>query len=144
MSPLLLVVMIMFSAAGSQPQTALLDRVCHVSDYVQDRPPDDPHADSFASHGATWYANSERTMWAWWWGKTYTGAYKVLWVRPQGAKLTVTGHRLDGAAPPVTADIPSGDQWTFQVSGVSFPTAGCWQVDARAGRETITLIVKIP
>jgi hypothetical protein len=83
-------------------------------------------------------------MWAWWWGKRSTGDYKVLWVRPQGAKLTVTGHRLDGPAPPVTADIPSGYQWTFQASGVRFPTAGCWQVDANAGGKTITFVVKIP
>src|SRR4029453_18405776 len=121
MPALLLVVMMMSSAIGHQPQAALLDGACHVSESVQDRPPDDPHAGSFASPGATWYANPERTMWAWWWGKRSTGDYKVLWVRPQGAKLTVTGHRLDGTAPPVTTEIPSGDQWTFQTSGVRFP-----------------------
>lgn len=144
MPALLLVVMMVFSTGGSRAQTALLDGDCRVSESVQERPPDDPHADSFASPRATWYANPERTMWAWWWGKTYTGAYKVLWVRPQGAELTVTGHRLDGEAPPVTASIPRGYPWTFQASGVSFPTAGCWQVDASAGGETITFVVRIP
>ena len=139
----LLLVVAMLSVGGTSARTPLPDGSCPVSASVQDRPPDDPHADSFASPRAIWYANPQRTMWAWWWGKTYTGAYKVLWVRPAGAKLTVTGHRLDAVAPLVTADVPEGYPWTFQASGVSFPTPGCWQVDAGARGETITFVVKI-
>ena len=38
---------------------------CKVSSTVSDRPPDDPAASTFASPGATWYANTDRTLWAW-------------------------------------------------------------------------------
>lgn len=139
----LLLVLTMSSAVGSPPQTGLLEGVCHVSALVEDRPPDG--SDAFAgSPRPSWYANPSRTIWAQWWGKTYTGPYKVLWVRPQGATIKVTGHRLDGAAPPVTADIGSGSPLTFQSSGSSFPSAGCWQIDASAARETITFVVKLP
>ncbi|HTM25084.1 MAG TPA: hypothetical protein VL225_07805 [Vicinamibacterales bacterium] len=125
------------------PDAGFVNGACKPSATVADRPPDDPHADSFASPGATWYANAERTIWAWWWGKTSQGDYKVLWVRPAGARLTVTGRRLDGAAPPLTADIPGGYPWTFQASGVTFPTAGCWEVDASAAGKTMRFVVNI-
>ena len=46
---------------------------CEVSPTVSDRPPDDPAASTFASPGGTWYANADRTLWAWWWGKRHNG-----------------------------------------------------------------------
>lgn len=139
----LLLVLTMSSAVGSPPQTGFLDGVCHVSELVKEHPPDGSGA--FAgTPRPSWYANPSRTIWAEWWGKTYTGAYKVLWVRPQGATIKLTGHRLDGAAPPVTADIGSGSALTFQSSGLRFASAGCWQIDASAAGETITFVVKIP
>jgi hypothetical protein len=116
--------------------------VCTESPEVSDRPPDDPNASSFASPGATWYANDSRTLWAWWWGKTPSGDYKVLWVRPPGT-LSVTGKRLDGSSAPLSAHIPGGYDNTFQASGLSFPTAGCWQVDANASGQSLRFVVQI-
>ena len=117
---------------------------CEVTKPVQDRPPDDPHASSFQSPGAIWYANRDRTLWAWWWGRTSTGGYKVLWVRPVGSELKVEGRRLDGPADPLIARIPDLYPWTYQASGLSFPAEGCWRVEATAGTASLTFVVRIP
>jgi hypothetical protein len=146
MGPLVaaLTAFVFFAAAPAPPQTpGYRDGVCTESPTVRDRPPDDPNASSFASPGGTWYANDARTLWAWWWGRTSDGSYKVLWVRP-GQALNVTGTRLDGTSAALKADIPGGYSSTFQASGLYFPTAGCWQVDAHASGQTLRFIVRIP
>jgi len=130
-------------ASAQTPSPGFAGGVCTESPHVSDRPPDDPGASSFASPNATWFANEPRTLWAWWWGKTSSGDYKVLWVRP-GLALKVTGTRLDGASPPMTADIPSGYDNTYQASGLSFPRSGCWQVDAVASGQRLRFVVRIP
>ena len=117
------------------------DDSCPVSRPVDDRPPDDPHASSFA--GGTWYANPERTIWAWWWGQRSTGDYKILWVRPVGAQLKISGQRLDGAARELTADIPDGYRHTFQASAVAFPSAGCWEIESTAGDARMKFVVRV-
>lgn len=129
-------------AAVQAPPPGFANGVCTESPHVSDRPPDDPGASSFASPGATWFANDSRTLWAWWWGKTSGGDYKVLWVRP-GQSLRVTGRRLDAASAPMTADIPSGYYDTYQASGLSFPSPGCWQVDANASGQTLRFVVHL-
>jgi hypothetical protein len=135
---------IFFAAAPSSMQTAgYSNGVCTESPTVRDRPPDDPNSSSFASPAGTWYANDSRTLWAWWWGRTSDGGYKVLWVRP-GQALNVTGTRLDGTSAPLKAHIPGGYFSSFQASGLYFPTAGCWQVDARAGGQSLRFVVRIP
>jgi hypothetical protein len=128
-------------ASAGNGQSAI---VCTVSEPITDRPPDDPHASSFASANGTWYANEERTLWAWWWGKRSVGDYKVLWVRPVGAKLEITGRRLDRDASPGHAWIPDGYHHTFQATAIAFPTPGCWQVEGTAGAARLTFVVRIP
>jgi len=139
----LLLVLTIASAGGSPPQAGFVDGVCHVSELVKDQPPDGSSVSASASPRPSWYANPRRTIWAMWNGKTYTGSYKVIWFRTQGATLTVTGRRLDGAAPPMTADIGTGSPHTIQGSGLKFSSAGCWQIDASAAGETLTFVVKI-
>lgn len=131
------------AALGQSPTPGLANGVCTESPHASERPPDDPRASSFASPGATWFVNESRTLWAWWWGKTSSGDYKVLWVRP-GRSLKVTGTRLDGPSAPMTADIPGGYDHTYQASGLDFPTSGCWQVDATASGQTLRFVVRIP
>src|SRR5712671_5759814 len=117
----LLLVLTMSSAVGSPPQTGFLDGVCHVSELVKGDPLDGSSVSASASL-PSWYANPSRTIWAMWNGKTYTGAYKVLWFRTQGETIKVTGHRLDGAAPPMTAHIEHGSPLRVHGSGLSFPS----------------------
>lgn len=125
---------------GTQPMSA----TCDVTESVTDRPPDDPGASSFASPGGTWYANANRTLWAWWWGRRSVGDYKVLWVRPRGAWIKVAGRRMNGESRPFSVDLSGTDRATFRTSAIAFPTAGCWQVTATAGSEVLEFIVDIP
>jgi hypothetical protein len=117
--------------------------VCHTSPTVKDRPPDDPNADTFASPGGTWYADRDRTIWAWWWGRRSDGSYKALWVRPKGSTLIVTGRRLDGPSSPLKADIARSN-YTFETSGLTFPKPGCWEVNASDAGKTLRFVVAIP
>jgi hypothetical protein len=53
---------------------------------------------------------------------------KYGWWRNGLAKIKITGRRLDGIAPPLRADVPSGYGSGFQATMVVFPTTGCWRV----------------
>lgn len=131
-------------APDAQSTDARHMSACDVSEPTKDRPPDDPHASSFVSSGGIWYANKDRTLWAWWWGQRSAGDYKVLWVRPAGAQLKIAGRRVDGEAGPLTANIPDGYPWTFQASALAFPAHGCWRVEATAGTAELAFVVRIP
>lgn len=69
---------------------------------------------------------------------------KFGWFRGVVGTLTITGRRLDGPAPPLTADVPDGyGDRDFQSSGIHFPTAGCWEVTGRAGDATLTFVTLV-
>jgi hypothetical protein len=68
---------------------------------------------------------------------------KVMWIRPQGTKLEVTGRRLDAEAPPMQARLPCCYPGGFQVSGLSFPTEGCWEISAKAGAHELTFVTRV-
>jgi hypothetical protein len=119
--------------------------VCEVSRTVSDRPPDDPAASTFASPGGTWYANTDRTLWAWWWGRRYNGEYKVLWVRPRGVQVRVRGERLEGRPASLLQTFPATDsRATFTPSSLAFPGPGCWRVSASSGNAELEFVVAIP
>jgi hypothetical protein len=142
---MILVGLLLFAYAETQapaPPGARTGTNCSVTPRVEDHPPDDAHASTFAD--GTWYANSERTIWAWWWGKRTDGDYKILWVRPVGTQLRITGRRLDGDAPALTAKIPTGNPYTYQASAVAFPTDGCWEIEGSAGDARMKFVVRIP
>lgn len=67
--------------------------------------------------------------------------WKLGWWKIKSGSLTITGHRLDGPAPPLRSSVPSGYGLTgFQASGVSFPTEGCWQISGAIGDATLTVV----
>ena len=75
----------------------------------------------------------------------YEPGQKMLWYKPSDALLIVTGRRIVGAAPPLGYDIsrdprPRGP---IQPSGVYFPSVGCWEVDAKAGRSELRFVVLV-
>lgn len=66
------------------------------------------------------------------------------WRGPPGGKLVITGRRLDGPASPLHAHVPAGyGSRGFQPAGVTFSTAGCWQVVGKVGHAKLTFVVKV-
>ena len=69
---------------------------------------------------------------------------KVHWLRPVGAPLTVEGRRLDGPSPPLGVRIPDGyETQGFQVTGLTFPTAGCWEVVGHIPNAELRFVVEV-
>ena len=66
---------------------------------------------------------------------------KFFWWRGVRGQLEISGRRLDGAAPPLGADIPTGYGDTgFQATSLIFATEGCWEVTGRAGGASLTFV----
>jgi hypothetical protein len=69
---------------------------------------------------------------------------KVGWWRGVRGKLRVSGQRLDSSASPLRADVPNGyGPSGFQVSGLTFPTTGCWRVVGALGSTRLAFVVKV-
>jgi hypothetical protein len=49
----------------------------------------------------------------------------------------------DAAAPPFQAHVPCCYPTRFQASGLTFPTAGCWEVTAKAAGSRLTFVVEV-
>lgn len=65
------------------------------------------------------------------------------WHRIPG-KLRIVGQRLDHAAHPLRADVPSGyGSWGFQPVGLLFPSTGCWKVTASVGEKRLSYVVRL-
>jgi hypothetical protein len=59
---------------------------------------------------------------------------KFGWTLGREGRLVVTGHRLDGHAPPLQSSIkPTDNLPHFYPSYLIFPTPGCWEVNAQIG-----------
>ena len=116
-----------FGSANSQ------GLACDVTPTVRATAPSDPNADQVGP--SDWYVNSEETLWA---GPVIpggwrTGGEKTYWVRPRGTDLLISGYRLDSPQVKLTAEIPCCYPTGFQIVGLNFPTAGCWDVRATSG-----------
>ena len=120
-------------------------KACPVTEMVRELAPKFPDADSFGS--GPWFLNADRTLWA---GMGHSShlttmrrGNKVMWIRPQGTQLTVTGRRIDGEAPPLRARVPCCYPSGFQVTGLIFPTEGCWEVSAKSGTSELTFVTRV-
>ena len=116
---------------------------CAATSPVVDQPPDDPNADPFGP--SLWHINADRTLWVAMptSGVWHTGGEKVGWIRPAGTDLQVSGQRLDGASPPLRVEQPCCYPTGFQVNGLYFPTAGCWEVTAQADNHTLRFVIEV-
>lgn len=66
------------------------------------------------------------------------------WWRGVKGQLTITGRRLDAPAAPLRADIPSGyGESGFQATGLTFSSAGCWEVTGRVGEAELTFVTLV-
>jgi hypothetical protein len=69
---------------------------------------------------------------------------KLGWWRGVAGKLAITGERLDGQAPALSAHVPDGYGATgFQATAVTFPTTGCWKVVGSVGDARLTFVVRV-
>lgn len=127
---------------------------CPTSPLSRDTAPHDPNAMPVGP--ADWYINADHTIWAgavppggWpaggvlYSGKGRIKGQKTYWVRPKGAQLVISGHRLDSEAPPVEAHIPCCYPTGFQIVGLHFPTEGCWKVSAIAGESALQFVTLV-
>jgi hypothetical protein len=88
-----------------------------------------------------WFVSEDGLLWApadpgW-----QVGGVKVLWIKPIGATLTVRGYRLDDPATTLHADVPEGYFGDYHATGITFPTGGCWAIEARAGESELRFVV---
>lgn len=117
---------------------------CGVTRPNASQPPGDTFGAEFHGNGQLWvgvpYANvvvNEPSA-------DGTVSMKYGWWRGVSGTLSITGRRLDGTAPPLSATVPDGYGDTgFQSSGISFPTEGCWEVTGRAGGTTLTFVTLV-
>jgi hypothetical protein len=129
------------AAAGGETPT------CRQTEPVRAQPPPDPNADEFGF--GPWQINDDRTIWATWGTGRMKAARKdnkgnkVLWIRPAGTRLVVSGRRLDAPAPALKATLPCCYPTGFQASGLTFPTEGCWQIEAEAGASKLTFVTRV-
>ena len=137
-------------------KTAATEQTCHASEPIQQE----------RAGLKTWYVNADRTIWAHFWTseplKAAPHDYKVLWIRPKpfpdlsfgeaahllangqlGTEFVVSGRRLDFSAPPLKYSIPAVYPQQIQASDVSFPTSGCWEINARAGAASLRFVVDV-
>lgn len=81
-----------------------------------------------------------------WWTDSYQREPGTL-LEPPVPTVEVSGHRLDGPSNPmiVTGTNPGGggEMGSFLVSGVNFPTTGCWEITARIDDSAMSFVVEV-
>jgi hypothetical protein len=69
---------------------------------------------------------------------------KWAWYRYVPGTLTVEGRRLDAPSDPLIAWVPEGyGEIGFQVTGLTFPSAGCWEITGRVGDASLTFVTLV-
>lgn len=118
---------------------------CAESETVREQPPDAAGADSFGL--GPWYVNADRDIWVWRgnglpWVKGQNK--KVMWVKPAGRPLIISGRRLDADAEPMIVEQP-GDYSSFgyDPTNLFFPTGGCWEIKGKVGVASITFVTRV-
>jgi hypothetical protein len=97
-----------------------------------------------AAFSRQWYASADRRIWASKPDRFYATANKVLWERPTGEQLMVSGRPRGSTGPELVASIPRGyETLDYQASGIDFPVAGCWEVVARSGASELRFVTEV-
>ncbi len=118
---------------------------CAESETVREQPPNAAGIDPFGS--GPWYVNEDRNIWVGWgsgpsWVKGQNK--KVVWVKPAGSPLIISGRRLNPDAEPMIAEQP-GDYSSFgyDPTNLFFPTGGCWEIKGKVGVASITFVTRV-
>ena len=114
---------------------------CPVSAPTIATPPDSRYRSPLPT--GAYFISADRGIWTSTdvWG---LGSRKVGWIKPEGSTLTVQGRRLDGGSPPLWADISDGYVGDFQSSRLIIPSAGCWEIEARANASLLRFVIYVP
>jgi hypothetical protein len=134
-------------ASAAETATA---SACPVTEPEWVKPPEDSAVSGSPEFGY-YYLNQDRSIWAsaWWEdAEDYPvtnseEGIKVGWFRPAGATLEITGQRIDGDSEPLHAHVPCCYPTRFQATGLYFPTAGCWEVNATAGESELSFVLRV-
>ncbi len=141
-------------AGASTTQTALAHNQtlapCLVTKPNGETPPGENPSSTFYGNGSMWTdlrpdgnviiranqpgnigaGGSLTLMWPWWHSPT--------------GQLTIEGRRLDAPAAPLRADIqPRFDVSSFDMSNLTFPTPGCWEITGRVGQASLTFVTQV-
>ncbi len=77
----------------------------------------------------------------WWWRKGY------VWREETSPNLIVIARRLDGDAPDVRVDRTTNalvaNDVSLMLNGLSFPTAGCWEVTGTYRETSLTFVTLV-
>jgi hypothetical protein len=74
-----------------------------------------------------------------WWSEGYNAKVDPL------PAISISGQRLDGDAPPMVVTGANGS-WTnidFIMSGVNFPTTGCWKITGKFKGAEVKFVVSV-
>ena len=116
---------------------------CHPTEPIKDVPPDDPSADPFGS--GPWYVNEDRGLWAAWQPLTsHDRGNLIMWIKPPGVEMEITGRRLDGDALPFRLE-PNASHLNkgFEPKRLYFPPPGCWKITAVSGESELVFVVEV-
>jgi hypothetical protein len=106
--------------------------------------PGSPRNANTAAFSRRWYASTDGRIWASRLDRFYVGENKVLWERPIGGGLVISGRPRDSTGPELTASVPAGyESSDFQASAIQFPVAGCWEVIGRSGSSELRYVVEV-
>lgn len=69
------------------------------------------------------------------------------WMADPKPALAISGNRLDASAPPLVVEGANGassmDMGSFIMSGVNFPTKGCWEITGRFKGAEVKFVVSV-
>lgn len=85
------------------------------------------------------YSREGYTQKIFWWREGY------IWNEEPEPELTVSGERLDAAAPPLivsrATNAHAGDIGSAMLVGVDFPTLGCWRITGKYADAELSFVV---
>jgi hypothetical protein len=81
-------------------------------------------------------------MWVWAQPWVAGQGISTVWVRPEGERLEVSARRLDSSGDAVV-DLESPGFPRFKTGAFLFREAGCWEVRAVAGEETLVFVTEV-
>lgn len=131
----------------TRPAGSTAAQDCPVTTPIDANPPTVvPDGRPFIGPGL-FYVSPDRKIWAsvGGWNTSTPGSLRVLWLKPLGVPLEVSGRRLDTAAPPLGVFAGGDNLRDFQVvvGGLTFPTEGCWEIVAQSGSSVLRFVMYV-